>query len=49
VAAASVKADTDFIMNDVRSNGRGLWITMGESLYGDRVGFDSIAWTGSTR
>jgi hypothetical protein len=29
VAAASVKADIDFIMNDVRSNGRGRWITMG--------------------
>jgi hypothetical protein len=29
VAAASVKADIDFIMNDVRFNGRGRWITMG--------------------
>jgi hypothetical protein len=30
VAAASVKADIDFIMNDVRFNGRGRgrWITM---------------------
>jgi hypothetical protein len=28
VAAASVRADIDFIMDDVRFNGRGLWITM---------------------
>jgi hypothetical protein len=44
-----VRADIDFIVNDVRFNGRGRWITMGQSLYRDRVGFDSIAWTGSTR
>jgi hypothetical protein len=28
VAAASVRVDIDFIMDDARFNGRGLWITM---------------------